>query len=140
MDTIGITTRVMARYGAFLLYFKDGGRKKRKRLLFTLYFLLPDLLFYIPLHSNHISINVESQSVFFQMVPRICISLLQELQAVRFGYVVVGEKFLPHSVLYRSTRPTDGANCFKGGMIVVGALGCQDCVALANCLHGSQVK
>ena len=38
-------------------------------------------------------------------------------------------------------RPTDGANCFKGGRIVVGALGFQgDCVAVANGSHSSWVR
>jgi hypothetical protein len=56
VDTSGITTRVIAITVTFLLHFKDGGKKKH-RLVLSLYFLLPDLLCYILLHSIHISTN-----------------------------------------------------------------------------------
>ena len=55
---------------------------ERTVVVFSLYYLLPDLLCYILLHSFHISINV---SVSFLLASG------PELQAVRFGYVILGE-------------------------------------------------
>jgi hypothetical protein len=61
---------------AFVLYFKDDGKKEEKKpYVFSLYYLLPDLMCHILLHEFHI------QSVSFQMVSRICISLLQVLSS-----------------------------------------------------------
>ena len=47
------------------------------QMLFSFYYLLPDILCNILLHSFHISTNFKVYP--FQMVPRICISLLQGL-------------------------------------------------------------
>ena len=74
---VQVSQQVFSRDPAFLLHFKDDGTKKIQKngCFFSLYHLLPDLLCYILLHSHFHKL----QSVSFQMVPRICISLLQGL-------------------------------------------------------------
>jgi hypothetical protein len=75
---------------AFGLHFKDNGTKKYKNIVgffFVLSFTI-SIVLYSPTFLSHFH-----QSVYFQMVPRKCISLLQgrSLQAVRFGLVILGE-------------------------------------------------
>ena len=60
---------------AVLGHLKDDAAtiKNRKRMFISLYFLLPDLLvLYSPTFNSHFH---KIQSVSFQMIPRICISL-----------------------------------------------------------------
>ena len=73
VDTIGITERSgwWLELGPFCCMLKMVVEKNG----WSLYFLLPDLLCYILLHSHFHKL----QSVSFQMIPIICISLLQGL-------------------------------------------------------------
>ena len=74
VDTIRITTRVTAITMAFLLHFKGG----RKRLLgfFFVFSSTRSIVLYSPTSLSHL---LKRQSVSFQMVPIICVSLLQGL-------------------------------------------------------------
>ena len=74
---------------ALLLHFKDDGTKKYKIIhvfFFVLSFTRSNAFYY----STFISHLNKLQSVSFQMVTRILASG-PELQAVRFGYVILGE-------------------------------------------------
>jgi hypothetical protein len=86
---------------AFLLHFKDDGAiQKNSCFLLVLSFIRCNVL-YSPTFLSHVH---ELQSVSIQMVLIICISLFQglsyrqldlgpELQAVRFGYVILDENW-----------------------------------------------
>ena len=75
VDTIIITTRVMARTGTFLLHFKDGGGKTIV-VFFFVFSSTRYIVLYSPTCNSHFH---KLQNVCFQMVPRICMSLLQGL-------------------------------------------------------------
>ena len=76
MDNIGITTRVMARFGTFLLRFKDGGRKKKTVVFVFVFSSTRSIVLYSPTFNSHFH---KLQSVSFQMVPIIRMSLLKGL-------------------------------------------------------------
>ena len=74
---------------AFLLHFKDDLKIKNKKFI-SLYYLLPDLMCYILLHSFHISTT--SKCFLSNGIKNMDILASgAELQAVRFGYVLLGE-------------------------------------------------
>ena len=65
VDTIGITTRVMARTMIFLLHFKEGGRKRPVGFLFV-FSSTRSMVLYSPTFNSHFH---KHQSVSFQMLP-----------------------------------------------------------------------
>ena len=90
----------------YLVHFKDDTTIKRKNMFFFNVLSKPDLLCYILLHSIHIYTNF--RVFYFKWYQeyaypcfRICISLLPELQAVRFGYVILGGNWKRGGILKR---------------------------------------
>ena len=75
VDTIRITTREMAITMPFLWHFKEGGRKRLVGFLF-IFSSTRSIVLYSPTFNSHLH---KLQSVSFQMVPGICISLVQVL-------------------------------------------------------------
>ena len=85
VDTIGITSRVMAGTGMFLLHFKDGGRKKV--IIFFVFSSTRYVVFYSPTFNLHFH---KLQKCFLSNGTKNMHILASgpELQAVRFGYVI----------------------------------------------------
>ena len=75
VDTIRITTRVIAITVTFLLHFKDCGKKTLVGFFFV-FSSTRSIVLYSSTFNSHFQ---KLQSVSYQMVPRICISLLQGL-------------------------------------------------------------
>ena len=85
VDTIGITTRVNAGTGTFLLHFKDGGRKKTCFVLCHFFYQIYCVIF------SYIQFTFPQTSKCFLSNGTKNIHILAsgpELQAVRFGYVI----------------------------------------------------
>jgi hypothetical protein len=89
-------------------------KNETKQLAFPLYYLLPDLMCSILLHSFHISTSFK---VFpFKYMKHILASG-PELQAVRFGYVILGENVKRGRILKSFLIDVQllGVNCLAQG-------------------------
>ena len=85
VDTIRITTRVMAITTTFLLHFKDGGRK-REVVFFFIFSSTRSIVLYSPTFNSHFH---KRQSWLSNDTKNMLILASgPELQAVRFGYVI----------------------------------------------------
>jgi hypothetical protein len=91
VDTIGITTRVIARTMTFPLHFKDGGRKRLVGFFLCILFyqiycvIFSYIQFTFPQTPKYFISNGTKNMHILASGP--------ELQAVRFGYVILGENW-----------------------------------------------